>query len=215
MKKENLIFVVSAPSGAGKSTLLKKLAGIFPDIPHLPSITTRRIRLGEKDGRDYFFVSEEEFKQKIKNNEFVEWAFVHNNYYGTSRRILQKFLRRNRDIVLDMDVNGKVKFEKIYPESVTIFISPPSIRELERRLRNRKTGNESIKVRINRAKEEMKFAKDYEYLIINDDVQKSVEQLSSIIVTERCKRDTRRYVRDLSAEIKNLEEELIRTKKRK
>ncbi|MGA2506695.1 MAG: guanylate kinase [Chitinispirillaceae bacterium] len=188
--KKGKIFVFSAPSGAGKTTLIDYVRDSVPGITYSVSATTRPPRRGEINGRHYFFMSEEEFMRRIKKEEFAEWALVHGYYYGTPKSFIDATIAAGRHIIMDIDVAGKKKFDRLYPEAVGILVLPPGPDELARRLRDRKSDDEkTIAVRLNNALQEMTFAKaegKYEYTIINDDL-------------ERAKQDAARIVRSLTA----------------
>lgn len=185
MLKKGLIIVISAPSGAGKSTLYKGLLRTVPDLVFSVSYTTRPPRRGEKNGKDYFFVSENDFKRMIKRKEFVEWAMVHDNYYGTSRSYIEKTIRSGKSIILEIDVQGGARIKRLYPDAVLIFVMTPTLKELERRLRNRKKDSETvIRKRLKNARHELKFMSCYDYLVINDRIPDALEELEAIISTE-------------------------------
>ncbi|MDY6284327.1 MAG: guanylate kinase [Hallerella sp.] len=179
------LFVMSAASGAGKTTLKDKVIGEFPDIVYSISATTRKPREGEVDGVHYFFKTKEAFEKLIQENGLIEWNEVHGNYYGTPKFFVEDMLKQGKRILFDLDVFGKVNFDKVYPEATGILILPPSEEELERRLRSRGTDSEeSIQTRLKNAKKEMEFAKTqgkYEYTIVNDDLEKAADQLRKIL----------------------------------
>jgi len=187
-KKEGLIIVISAPSGAGKTTLCKRLLQTSSLFVYSVSFTTRPPRKNEIEGVDYYFVSRGEFKKMIEKGEFVEWAEVHGQLYGTSGKLLNRVIEGGKEVVLDVDVKGGVQIKKNYPYSVLIFLLPPSWEELEKRLRSRGTEDErKIKERIERAKKEVEYAPYYDYLVINDDINKALEDLLAIIKAEHCR----------------------------
>ena len=181
----NKLFVMSAASGAGKTTLKDKVIGEFPDIVYSISATTRKPREGEVDGVHYFFKTKEEFEKLIKEDGLIEWNEVHGNYYGTPKFFVEDMLRQGKRVIFDLDVFGKVNFDKVYPDATGILILPPSEEELERRLRGRGTDSEEvIRLRLENAKKEMEFAKTkgkYEYTIINDDLEKAADELRAIL----------------------------------
>ena len=183
------LFVISAPSGAGKTTLLKRVMAEVQGLVFSISHTTRPPRPGEKDGVDYHFISREEFMAMIEQQSFLEFAEVHDNFYGTSCDAIDLQLLEGLDVVLDIDVQGAaILRRKGQPEATHIFVSPPSLIELERRLRGRGTESEEIiQVRLQNAVAEIEAAADYEYLIINDTVDEAVKLLSSIILAERAR----------------------------
>ena len=179
------LFVMSAASGAGKTTLKDKVIGEFPDIVYSISATTRKPREGEVDGVHYFFKTKEAFEKLIQENGLIEWNEVHGNYYGTPKFFVEDMLKQGKRVLFDLDVFGKVNFDKVYPEATGILILLPSEEELERRLRSRGTDSEeSIQTRLKNAKKEMEFAKTqgkYEYTIVNDDLEKAADQLRKIL----------------------------------
>lgn len=181
----NKLFVMSAASGAGKTTLKDKVIGEFPDIVYSISATTRKPREGEVDGVHYFFKTKEEFEKLIKEDGLIEWNEVHGNYYGTPKFFVEEMLRQGKRVLFDLDVFGKVNFDKVYPDATGILIMPPSTEELERRLRGRGTDSEEvIQVRLANAKKEIEFAKTkgkYEYTIVNDDLEKTANELREIL----------------------------------
>ena len=188
MTESGLLIIISAPSGTGKSTLCRKLISNFPSARYSVSLTTRAPRRGEVQGKDYFFVSKNEFKHKIKRDELAEWALVHGHYYGTPKDFLKKNLVRGKDVVLDIDVRGAMKLKKRYPQAVFIFLAPPSFSELERRIKGRKRNSEAtIKKRLTNALWEMGRIGSYDYLVINDRLVDAFTQVKSIIVAEKSK----------------------------
>ena len=182
---KNKLFVMSAASGAGTTTLKDLVIKDFPDIKYSISATTRKPREGEIDGVHYFFKTKEEFEQMIKDDALVEYNLVHGNYYGTPKSFVEKTLAEGNRVLFDLDVFGKVNFDKVYPDATGIFILPPSDEELERRLRGRGTDSEEvIQLRLANAKKEIEFAKTkgkYEYTIVNDDLQKAADELRAIL----------------------------------
>lgn len=187
IKKGNL-FVVSAPSGAGKTTLCRRLCEVLPDIRHSVSYTTRKIRPGEIDGVHYVFIDEEEFRSMINAGEFLEWATVHGNFYGTPRSKIIESIESGIDVVLDIDVQGARQIKEKHPDSKLIFILPPSMDELLKRLKGRMTDSEEvIKGRMKKAKEEIIEYKNYDYVIVNDLFENALEELKSIVTAERSK----------------------------
>jgi guanylate kinase len=185
-KKNGKIVVLSAASGAGKSTILSALRKKMPQLVYSISATTRSPREGEKDGVDYFFMSKEDFSAKINDNGFVEWAQVHENYYGTPRDFIEKNLDANKIIVMDIDVQGRMTLNDQYPKNiVAIFIEAPSFEELEARLCKRASENEaSMKIRMENARKENNFAKScgkYDYFIVNDNLEKAVDEICEVL----------------------------------
>ena len=184
----NLI-IISAPSGTGKTTILKKLFAEVKGVTFSVSHTTRRPRTGEKDSVDYYFVDQETFKRMQADKEFLEWAEVHGNFYGTTRREVNRHLAQGLDVFLDIDVQGARQVrEAAGGECFSIFIVPPSWEEQERRLTSRGTDSpETIRLRLQNARKEMQDAGLYDYLIVNDTVEQAVDTLRAIIVAQRCR----------------------------
>lgn len=188
MKRGSLI-VVSAPSGAGKTTLCKNVLNQLENLKFSVSYTTRKPRPGEIDGEDYHFIDEEEFRIMIESGEFLEWASVHGNLYGTSKTKIDAMLNNGYDILLDIDVQGAEQVKRSYSDIVMVFIMPPSFDILRERLLRR--GAENIELRLKRAYDEMRKYLNYDYVIINDSIEKASEELRAIIVSERLR--TRRF----------------------
>jgi len=183
-----LLFVISGPSGVGKGTLREKVFNIFSDLKYSVSVNTRPPRKGEIEGKDYYFVTVDEFKKRIKENKFIEWAIVHRDYKGTPRKFLIEELQKGTDVLLELDVQGAMQVKEKFPDGIFIFIAPPTWKDLEDRLRKRNTEEEkSLEKRLKDAHIEMKFKKNYNYLVVNDDIKTALKKLESIIITERCK----------------------------
>ncbi len=188
MKRKGIIFIISSPSGGGKTTICRELLKQLPELGYSISMTSRSPRLGEKEGKDYFFISKEEFDEKISKGEFVEWAQVHGYHYGTPRPFLEEVLRSDRDIILDIDVQGALQIKKEYKTSCLIFLLPPSLETLASRLRKRKTDDKKeIEKRLGKAQEEITFLKEYDYAIVNQELSQAVEEAKAIITAERCR----------------------------
>jgi len=176
------ILVISAPSGAGKSTLIKRLMAASPELRFSVSYTTRAPRAKEKHGRDYFFVSRRVFEGMIRRNEFVEWADVFGHLYGTAHQQLRIAQEAGQDILLDIDVQGHRQVRKRLPEAVSIFILPPSFKELARRLRHRHSdAPEEIERRLHMARKEIGHWAEYDYLVVNDELGKATQALQAIV----------------------------------
>jgi len=188
MQREGVLFVISAPSGAGKTTLCKEIIDKFPNLRHSVSYTTRTPRTGEVHGRDYFFVGQDEFSRMVADGEFAEWAEVHGNLYGTSLSTLKQCRSQGIDLILDIDCQGAQQLKGRFDGGVYIFILPPSIAELRRRLDGRSSDTEEvIERRINNAAAEIKESRWYDYIIVNDKFSEAVEQLKSVLLAEQCR----------------------------
>lgn len=186
MSKFGNLFIISAPSGTGKTTLLKEVQLRLPEIRFSVSFTTREPRKGEVHGRDYFFISKDEFLRGIREGRFLEWACVHGNYYGTDKAVIEEWLSNGLEVILDIDVQGARTIKCQYPFASTIFILPPSWEELERRLRSRGTdSDEVIRRRLSNASKEISEAFWYDYIVINDEISKAVGELITIITSFR------------------------------
>jgi guanylate kinase len=185
-KSRGTLFVVSAPSGAGKTTLCKKLLETMDDLTASVSFTTRKARSGEINGRDYSFISEKRFRRMIEDGDFVEWAEVHGNLYGTSRKRLEKIISRGGDVLLDIDVQGAAQIRKTGEKGLFIFILPPTMKELRARLLRRSSNTrQDMERRLKTAEDEIRAYKRYDYVILNDRLEQSLSELSSIIIAER------------------------------
>lgn len=183
MPRKGIALVISAPSGAGKTTLLQRLLREFPQFGYSISCTTRQPRQGEVDGKDYVFLSREEFEQRRAQGYFAEWAEVHGNLYGTPLAPVQDSLQRGQDVLFDIDVQGAAQLKLSLAEAVFIFILPPSMTELERRLRSRALDDEAtIERRMANARQEMLESRWYDALVINDDLDTAYDALRSVFV---------------------------------
>jgi guanylate kinase len=188
-----ILFIISAPSGSGKTTLTNELLKIVPGLQFSISYTTRPPRGSEQHGREYCFVSNEEFQQMIRRGEFLEYACVFGHYYGTAKRNLHEAQRTGRDLVLDIDVQGAAQVKAQMPEAVSIFVLPPSRDALEFRLRNRShvehmDSEEVILRRLEAARKEIENYRNYDYILVNDRLEQSIAQLKAIVAAERLKR---------------------------
>ena len=179
------LFVVSAPSGAGKTTLCQAARKRLPDLVYSVSSTTRKPRAGEVHGRDYFFVSEDDFKQGIADGLWAEWARVHDNYYGTSARFLEGHREAGRDVLLDIDVQGARQILERYPEAITVFIAAPSWNVLRQRLTARGSDDpEVIELRLQNARAEMACQPMYRHVVVNDDLDAAIDRFVGILTAE-------------------------------
>ncbi len=199
------LFIISAPSGSGKSTLTNELRRIVPNLDFSISYTTRPPRGSEQSGREYFFVSREEFERMVREDEFLEWAKVFDNYYGTAKRFLREATARGHDLLLDIDVQGAAQVKRRAPDAVSIFVLPPSREELERRLRRRAEADDNlqrqimgdgaqpfnteaiIQRRLQTASQEIENFCQYDYILVNDRLEESIDILKSIVEAERLK----------------------------
>ncbi|ADD68329.1 guanylate kinase [Denitrovibrio acetiphilus DSM 12809] len=192
------LFVVSAPSGAGKTTLCNRLLGRFDTIGYSVSYTTRKPRHDETDTEDYYFVDETAFKGMIDRDEFLEWAQVHGNYYGTSRIRVEEILGTGRDVLLDIDPKGARQLREKLDYGIYIFITAPSMKDLRTRLVNRRTESEEImKVRLDNAREEIRHIHEYDYIIVNSEINKATNELEAVYIAEHLKADTIETIEDI------------------
>lgn len=190
LQRRGLMFILSSPSGAGKTTISRMLLERDPEIKLSVSATTRPIREGEVDGRDYHFVSREQFDQMVENSEFLEWATVFSNSYGTPKAQVKAGLREGQDYLFDIDWQGTQQlYQKMETDVVRVFILPPSLEELQRRLTGRGTDSaEVIKARMDRARAEISHWDGYDYVVVNDDVESCYAQVCEILHAERMRR---------------------------
>ncbi|MGH7848639.1 MAG: guanylate kinase [Candidatus Binatia bacterium] len=188
VRREGVIFIVSAPSGAGKTTLVKRLLEAMPDLTLSVSYTTRAPRPGEVAGKDYHFVTKRRFAAMRSRGAFAEWAEVHGSLYGTPRRPLERIVQSGRDILLDIDVQGARHLRRCYGAAVSIFVLPPSWKELKKRLTRRGTDQrQEIQRRLENARQELREISRYDYFLLNRDLRESLEWLRSIVRAERSK----------------------------
>ena len=182
------LFVVSSPSGGGKGTIIREVLDVVPNLSYSVSFTTRAPRPGEHNGREYFFISPEVFHEMVASGEFLEWACVHGNYYGTAKQQVVEETAAGVDIVLEVDVQGAASVRQLLLDSVSIFILPPSYEVLKERLIARGTDSpEELEVRLRNAPEELRQYSAFDYVIINDEVDRAAAQLASIIYAERAR----------------------------
>lgn len=189
MEKKGILVVVSGFSGAGKGTIMKRLLEDYPDSYALSiSATTRSPRPGESHGREYFFISEAEFEEMIKQDALIEYARYVNNYYGTPKDYVFRQLKAGRDVILEIEIQGALKVKAAYPDTLLLFVSPPSSEELRARLVNRGTEDTAaIESRLNRAWQEAQGVENYDYFVINDKLEECVQQVHSIIKNEHAR----------------------------
>ncbi|KAF0995719.1 guanylate kinase [Geobacillus thermoleovorans] len=205
MKNERgLLIVMSGPSGVGKGTVRKALFS-QPDINlhYSVSVTTRKPREGEVEGVDYFFRTREQFEQMIRENKLLEWAEYVGNYYGTPIDYVEKTLAEGKDVFLEIEVQGAMKVRRAFPEALFIFLAPPSLKELEKRIVGRGTeSKELIENRLRAAKEELEMMDEYDYVVENDEVELACERIKAIVIAEHCRRErvAERYKRMLGVE---------------
>lgn len=196
MIREGILMVISGPSGVGKGTLCAALRREVPDLVYSISATSRAPRPGEVHGVNYYFWSHSEFEEHLAQGEFLEWAQVYGNLYGTPKTPVLEALNQGKDVILEIDFEGARQIKEKFPEGVFVFITPPSMEELERRLHKRGTDSEEVKQRrLDQAREELGKISGYDYLVPNDDLETAVSLLKSILMAERCRisRLTRYY----------------------
>jgi guanylate kinase len=185
-----MLVVVSSPSGGGKGTLIRRALKIVPNLGYSVSFTTRAPRAGEVDGRDYHFISPDEFNQMIASANFLEWAVVHDNLYGTSHVAIERELNEGHDIILEIDVQGATSVRRLVSDAVTIFILPPSFEILRDRLIGRGSERpDDLALRLRNSRSEVEQYREFQYLIVNDDAERAAGLLASIIYAERARRE--------------------------
>ena len=205
---KGILIVLSGFSGAGKGTLVKELMKTYDNYALSISMTTRKPREGEVHGREYFFTERESFEEKIAQNGLIEYAEYCGNYYGTPRDYVEEMLAAGRDVLLEIEIQGMHKVKKMFPDMLTLFVTPPSIAELEKRLRGRGTETEEvIRKRLARAAEEAKGMEEFEYLVVNDDLQECVEEIHSIVkAAKRASRRNTEFINNIRGELNVLTE---------
>jgi guanylate kinase len=197
LRRNGTLFVIAAPSGGGKSTVLHALLERVEGLRYSVSVTSRAPRAGERDGVDYHFTSEEAFQGMIERKEFYEWAKVHGNYYGTRKATVEEILGAGSDVAMDIDVQGACQIKGMKPDAVTVFLLPPSMQTLEERLRKRDTDREEvIQLRLRNAAEEIAQCGLFDYLVINDRLDDTIETIRSIVLAERQKGSRQSLIRD-------------------
>lgn len=207
MNEKGILIVVSGFSGSGKGTLMKELLGRYPDTYALSiSATTRLPREGEADGREYFFVSKDEFEKMIAKAELIEYAKYVENYYGTPRGYVEKKLDEGKDVILEIEIQGALNVKRLFPDALLLFVTPPSAEELKRRLVGRGTEPmDVIESRMSRACEEAEGMENYDYLIINDNLEECVEEMHSIIRSEHLRSSrNREFMKEIKKDLERL-----------
>ena len=203
MTDNGILITFSGPSGSGKDTVLRQLIANRDDVKVSVSMTTRKKRNGEIDGKDYYFVDKEYFKKKISENKMLEYAEYADNFYGTPKDPVDEMLKEGKAVILEIEVQGAEKIRNIYPDVISIFLMPPSVRVLEERLRGRNSEDEeTINHRLVIAREEIRRASEYDYIVVNDTIENAVAQLDTIIKAERQK--TSRNKKIISEVINNV-----------
>ena len=194
MSERGSLIVVSGPSGAGKSTVISRLMRENPDIVFSVSATTRAPREGEVDGKNYYFVTREKFKSMVDNGELLEHAEYVGNCYGTPKAPVFESIENGKSVVFDIEVQGAAQIKQQCPEAILIFVVPSDLSQIEKRLRARKTDSEEkIRGRLEQARRECERAKNYDYVVLNDDPDRAAEEMRSIIIAEKCKMANRRH----------------------
>lgn len=188
MARRGILFVISGPSGVGKGTIKKALLPRVNNLKNSISATTRKPRSSEVHTREYFFVAENEFKELVEQGRFIEWANVYSNMYGTPREFVMSNLEQGQDVLLEIDIQGALQVKDAMPEGVFIFIAPPTLDDLVDRLCCRgQDSPESIEARLAASQEEMSYMKEYNYAVVNDNLEEAVKKTEAIIIAERCK----------------------------
>jgi guanylate kinase len=182
--RKGALLIISAPSGAGKTTICRKLLARRKDLRYSTSCTTRARRPGEKDGKAYFFLSHDEFKRRMRRGDFLEWALVHDEYYGTPRRYVDDQLSRGLNVIMAIDVQGAMAIRRKHPAAILVFVLPPSMDALKSRLARRREAEHSVAKRLANSRGELAAAKDYDYVVVNDDLERAVSQISCILTAE-------------------------------
>ncbi len=185
--RKGALLIISAPSGAGKTTICRKLLARRKDLRYSTSCTTRAPRPGERNGKHYFFLSREDFKRKIQRGELLEWAMVHDEYYGTPRKFVEDEIKDGRNVIMAIDVQGAMAIRRKHPAAILVFVLPPSMDALKARLAGRRDASESVAKRLANSRGELAAAKDYDYVVVNDDLEKAVNQISAILTAETLK----------------------------
>jgi len=188
-KGKGIYIAVSAPSGAGKTSICKRLMKMFPAVRYSVSYTTRPPRQGEQSGREYVFISDEDFREKIKKGGFVEWAENYGHLYGTSRETMDAFLKQGYDLLFDVDPRGAKALKESYPDGIFVFVLPPSLEVLKKRLKGRGSEpEEALKKRLEKVRDEIKEIFWYDYVVFNERIDEAVDRLRSIYLAEKSRR---------------------------
>ncbi|SMF87942.1 guanylate kinase [Paenibacillus uliginis N3/975] len=188
MSTKGLLIVLSGPSGVGKGTVCSALRSLVPDLVYSVSATTRKPRMGEVDGVNYFFKEREQFLSMIENDQLLEFAEYVGNYYGTPRDFVEETIANGKDIILEIEVQGALKVKEKFPEGIFIFLTPPSLDELKDRIVGRGTENQAtIDHRMSVAVDEMELIRHYDYAVVNDEINHACKRIESIIIAEHCK----------------------------
>jgi guanylate kinase len=185
--RKGALLIISAPSGAGKTTICRKLLARRKDLRYSISCTTRLPRPGEKEGKHYFFLSQADFKRKIQRGEFLEWAMVHDEYYGTPRHFVEDQIKHGGNVIMAIDVQGAMSIRRKHPAAILVFVLPPSMNALKERLANRRDATAAVTKRLANSRGELAAAKDYDYVVVNDTLETAVNQISCILTAETLK----------------------------
>ena len=189
-KREHLLFVVSAPSGGGKTTLCREVLKRVPDLAFSISHTTRQPRDGETNGKNYFFISPQQFQEALDQGRMAEWTEIYGNRYGTARQTIEDHFASGCDVLFDIDEPGARQLKQAYPSVITVLVLPPSLEVLRQRLIERGTEqDEALERRLKRAREEIETMRWYDYVVINDTIDEAADRLRSVIIGERCRRN--------------------------